>query len=136
MSPQMFPFPGGVATLLERDHLPQAQAWRHAFRAQCKDYRYYAVVDQTLANDFQHYYLMLRDSAGLVRGIQPFFLVRQNLVEGIPGAARKFVEWLRKRFPKLLTMRVLMVGCAAGDGHLATSDDVLWFANALHSVLH
>ncbi len=132
-----FSFDGGSASILERDELVQAEVWRNAFHRQCKDHRYYTLIEQTLANDFQHQYLMLRDASGAVRGIQPFFLVRQNLVEGVRGSARRVVEILRKKFPRLLTMRVLMVGCAAGEGHLGnvTSADALWLADALHSVL-
>ncbi len=137
MSPRTFSFAGGSATILEHDELAQAEAWPSAFRSQCKDHRYYTLIEETLANNFQHQYLMLRDAAGAIRGIQPFFLARQNLVEGIPGSARKVLETLRKKMPRLLTMRVLMVGCAAGEGHLgsATSADALWLADALHSIL-
>jgi predicted N-acyltransferase len=132
-----FSFAEGTATMVERDELGRVEAWPSAFRMQYKDHRYYAIVAETLANDFEYEYLILRDATGQIRGIQPFILLRQNLVEGIHGGARRAVESLRKKFPRLLTMRVLMVGCAAGEGHLgcANSADALWLADALHSVL-
>ena len=67
--------------------------------------------------------------------IQPVFFVQQNLVEGIP-ALRAAVEAIR-RFPRFLTMRVLMVGNAAGEGHLSACapGDEEWVANALQQVL-
>jgi predicted N-acyltransferase len=137
MSLPTFPFPGGIATVLRRGDLAKADEWRSAFRNQCKDHRYYELIEQTLANDFQYEYLLLRDAGGIVRGIQPFFFVQQNLVEGIPGGIRHFVDSVRRKFPKFLTMRVLMVGCAAGEGHIGTviSADATWLADALHAVL-
>jgi len=47
------------------------------------------------------------------------------------------VEKIRKRFPRFLTMRLLMVGNAAGEGHLSRSEpsDVAWMAEALGEVL-
>src|SRR5206468_700330 len=71
------------------------------------------------------------------RGIQPFFFVQQNLVEGIPGGPRRLVDSIRKKFPRFLTMRVLMVGCAAGEGHLGALSpaDSIWIAEALHECL-
>jgi predicted N-acyltransferase len=137
MSLPTFPFSGGTATVLRRSDLAHSDEWRTAFRDQCKDHRYYELIEQTLANDFEYEYLLLRDAAGAVRGIQPFFFVQQNLVEGIPGGIRHLVDSVRRKFPKFLTMRVLMVGCAAGEGHIGTvtSADATWLADALHAVL-
>jgi predicted N-acyltransferase len=65
------------------------------------------------------------------------FFVRQNLVEGVPGKLRSIVDFIRKVFPRFLTMHVLMVGCGAGTGDLAACDeqDEPWVANALRSTL-
>src|SRR5439155_27019134 len=73
------------------------------------------------------------DNSGNVRAIQPVFFVRQNLVEGVPGKIRSIVDFIRKIFPRFLTMRVLMVGCGAGTGDLGACDekDEPWMANAL-----
>jgi len=62
--------------------------------------------------------------------------VQQNLVEGIP-ALRQPVDKIRQRFPRFLTMRLLMVGNAAGEGHLSVCapGDEEWVANALYQVL-
>lgn len=130
-------FRGGTATLLSGEELRHYGAWNRAFARQAKDSRYYEIIAETLDNDFEHQYLLLRDEAETIRGIQPLFFVRQNLVEGIPGPARVLVESLRKKFPKFLTLRMLMVGCAAGEGHLGSLEagESRWVADALHACL-
>jgi predicted N-acyltransferase len=128
--------PGGTARLVSRSELESIPAWPESFRMQCKDHRYYEIIDRTL-DGFEHHYLVLEDAAGHVRAVQPLFFLQQNLVEGVP-ALRSVVELVRKRFPRFLTMRTMMVGCAAGEGHLAgsTPPDPAWVASALHSSLH
>ncbi len=78
-----------------------------------RTHRFYEIVADTLGSNFEHHYLALEDFAGKVRGIQPVFFVQQNLIEGIP-ALRGVVEKVRQRFPRFLTMRLLMIGNAAG----------------------
>jgi predicted N-acyltransferase len=53
------------------------------------------------------------------------------------GAFRRIVDLVRKQFPRFLTMRVLMVGCAAGAGELGVCDakDERWAAEALGATL-
>ena len=129
-------FSNGVARVLTREELKNIDAWPHAFAGKTKDHRFYEIVADTLGSNFEHHYLALEDSAGRVRGIQPVFFVQQNLVEGIP-ALRRAVEKIRQRFPRFLTMRLLMIGNAAGEGHLSgcAPEDEEWVANALYQVL-
>src|SRR5438128_7046075 len=131
------PFPQGAAKVVTLAELQDCEAWKRAFQNKCKDHRYYEIVEETLQNDFEHYYLLLEDNSGNVRAIQPVFFVRQNLVEGVPGKVRSIVDEVRKIFPRFLTMRVLMVGCAAGAGDLGVSDknDETWVAKALETEL-
>ena len=131
------PFPQGVAKVVTRAKLQNCGAWKPAFQNRCKDCRYYEIIEETLQNDFEHYYLLLEDSSGEVRAIQPVFFVRQNLVEGVPGKLRSVVDVIRRIFPRFLTMRVLMVGCAAGTGDLGACDetDGPWVASALGASL-
>src|SRR5207247_7473454 len=86
---------------------------------------------------YQILYRGIQDDSGEVRAVQPVFFVRQNLVEGVPGKIRSIVDLVRKIFPRFLTMRVLMVGCAAGAGDLGVCDekDEAWAANALQASL-
>jgi predicted N-acyltransferase len=126
------PIPHGFAKITSLADLQNCDAWPRAFLNKCKDHRYYEIVEETLEG-FEHHYLMVEDSSSHVRAVQPVFFVRQNLVEGVPGKVRSAVDVIRKIFPRFLTMRVLMVGCAAGTGDLSTCDekDEGWVANAL-----
>lgn len=130
------PFSHGVARVLSRADLRNYEPWTRAFTGKSKDHRFYEIVADTLGSKFEHHYLLLEDTSGKVRGIQPVFFVQQNLVEGIP-ALRVAVEKIRLRFPRFLTMRLLMIGNAAGEGHLSACEpaDEIWVARALHQIL-
>jgi predicted N-acyltransferase len=127
------PVPNGVARISSLAELQNCDAWKRAFQDKCKDHRYYEIVDETLEGDFEHHYLILKDNSGNVRAVQPVFFVRQNLIEGIRGKIRSVVDRVRKKLPRFLTMRVLMVGCAAAAGDLGACDkkDEAWVAAAL-----
>ena len=131
------PIPHGFAKNTSLADLQNCDAWPRAFRNECKDHRYYEIVEETLEGCFEHHYLLLEDDSGGVRAIQPVFFVRQNLVEGVPGRISSMVDRVRKIFPRFLTMRVLMVGCAAGTGDLGVCDakDEPWVAHTLQASL-
>jgi len=130
------PFRDGLGTVVNGAQLREQAAWREAFARQAKDHRFYEIVEQTLRSGFEYHYLILQDHSGEVRAVQPFFFVQQNLVEGVP-ALRLAVGLIRKTFPRFLTMRVLMVGCAAGPGHLGACrrGDEEWVVEALRQTL-
>lgn len=127
----------GVAKIVTSSELQNCDAWPCAFHNKCKDHRYYEIVGETVKGDFDYRYLLLEDHSGRVQAIQPVFFVRQNLVEGVPGKVGLIVDRVRKFFPRFLTMRVLMVGCAAGTGDLGACDakDEPWVANTLQASL-
>ena len=131
------PTPHCAAKMVTRFELRNCEAWQRAFHNKCKDHRYYEIVDETVNGAFEHNYLLLEDDSGNARAIQPVFFVRQNLVEGVPGKISSIVDRVRKIFPHFLTMRVLMVGCAAGTGDLDACDtkDESWAANTLQTSL-
>src|SRR5947207_8568919 len=130
------PFPRGLARVLSRAELEHCEEWKRAFAGKCKDHRFYEIVEQTLDSKFEHSYLLLEDQSGKVRAIQPLFFVQQNLVEGMP-ALRGAMDMIRRHFPHFLTMRTLMIGNAAGEGHLGVCapDDEDWVADALRATL-
>jgi Acetyltransferase (GNAT) domain len=130
-------FPQGAVKVVNRAELQNCPAWKRALQNRCKDHRYYEIVEETLGGGFEHRYLVIQDESGNARAIQPVFFVRQNLVEGVPGKISSVVGLVRRVFPRCLTMRVLMVGCAAGTGDLGSCDanDEAWVANALQASL-
>src|SRR5213075_859537 len=118
------------------EDLREIEPWQRAFLGQSKDHRFYEITNETLGPNFEHHYLVIEDRTGAVRGIQPVFFLQQNLVEGIP-AIRPVVEKVREKFPRFLTMRLLMVGNVAGEGHLSGSSeaDEQFVAEALREIL-
>jgi hypothetical protein len=96
--------------------------WTSTFTDQRKDYRYYEILDDTLQGHFDHRYFAIVDSRGRIQAIQPFFLVDQDILEGL-GAERVYLISLVRRFyPRFLKLRALMVGCSAGEAHLAATE--------------
>jgi predicted N-acyltransferase len=129
-------FSDGAAKILKLPDLPSSACWKSGFVGRCKDHRYYEIVDRALANEFEYRYLLLEDQSGKACGVQPVFFARQDLLEGVPKV-RAIVDRVRKKFPRFLTMRVLMVGCAAGPGELGAcdSEDELWVGRVLGEIL-
>ena len=127
----------GVAKIVTRSELVHHEAWQRAFHNKCQDHRYYEIVEETVEGGFEHRYLLLEDDSNKTRAIQPVFFVRQNLVEALPAKISSMVDRVRKVFPRFLTMRVLMVGCAAGTGDLSAGEekDETWLANELRANL-
>ena len=113
------PFSVAIAT---RSKLAGCDIWRAAFSDQRKDHRYYEIVEDTLENDFAYRYFAITDAAGSVRAVQPFFLLDQDILEGLGPAALRWAARVRRFHPQFLKLRTLMVGCAAGEGHLAETD--------------
>jgi len=129
--------PNGFATVVTLADLQDCPAWREAFRDKCKDHRFYELTGETLTDNFDYFFLLLQDSERRIRAIQPLFFVRQNLTDGIAGPVRASIDHIRRKFPRFLTLKTLMVGCTAGEGHLGACrpEDARWVAEALHACL-
>ena len=130
-------FAGGCATIVTLAELRESAPWREAFHDKLKDHRFYELISTTLTADFEYFFLVLEDDDRVVRAIQPVFFVHQNLIEGLTGPARETVDRIQKKFPRFLTLKTLMVGCSAGQGHLGACrpEDAAWVAKALHHSL-
>lgn len=108
------------------------------FANHCLDHRYYHVVAEGLRGDFGLQCFVFHDAAGTLRGVQPFFVINQDILAGTQGLPARTAQFIRQRFPRFLTLRTLMVGNPAGPGHLGASspEDRTWMGAALHEVLH
>jgi len=129
----------GRAVVANRVSQADAETWAAGLRHQANDHRYYELTHDALGDQFEHYYLLLQDHSGTTRAIQPFLIVNQDLVTGMPPAIRRVMDRIRLRFPSTLVMRMLMVGCSAGEGHLVrdrATGGVEWVARALSESLH
>jgi hypothetical protein len=102
--------------------------WQSAFAQERKDHRYYELLEDTLKDGFTYGYLIVEDDRA-VRAVQPYFLVDQDLLAGMSGALTKIVAVLRRLSERFMRARTLMVGCAAGEGHL-DGDEAGNFATA------
>ena len=127
----------GRAIVANRIPLAEADTWAQGLGHVANDHRYYELTHEALNHQFEHYYLILQDRSGTTRAIQPFLIVDQDLATGLPGPVRRALQQVREKFPRTLNMRMLMVGCSAGEGHLvrdALGDDG-WVARALGAAL-
>lgn len=120
---ESIPTPNGTVHVADRKQVEACPAWTNALGHTRKDHRYYAIVEDTILQGFEYRYFIIENSAGEVLAIQPFFIHAQDLLTGVQGGAKNFVARIRKIFPRFLTMRTLMVGCAAGEGHLDTANE-------------
>ena len=98
-------------------------AWQSTFSGTAKDFRYYELCETTLRQpNFDYRYLLLTDRAGKARALQPLFFTDQDLTAGLGERPRQLVASVRGKFPRFATMKMLMVGCTAGEGHLGVAD--------------
>jgi hypothetical protein len=98
--------------------------WSRALADERKDHRYYEIVEETIRQGFDYRYFAMRDACGEVRAVAPFFVLDQDLCAGMGGAVRNIVAGVRRLWPRFMTARTLMIGCAAGEGHLDGADEV------------
>jgi hypothetical protein len=114
------------------------EVWVAGFAGYPVDHRYYEIVHESLRDQFAHYYLLLKDGGGTTRAIQPFLIVSQDLATGTPSVIRNLLATIRRRFPGFLKLRMLMVGCSAGEGDIVLekqSREIAWTVDALRESL-
>jgi hypothetical protein len=113
--------PGRTIRIASRAEISALPQWQSAFAQERKDHRFYELIEDTLKDGFTYGYLIVENDRA-VRAIQPYFLVDQDLLAGMSGAVTKIVGALRRLWPRFMRARTLMVGCAAGEGHLDGDD--------------
>src|SRR3979411_423112 len=108
--------------VVSRAELSGCAPWKSTFADQRKDHRYYEILDDTLQDNFEYRYFAIVDNNGHVRAVQPFFLVDQDILEGLGAERIHWISLVRRFYPRFLKLRALMVGCSAGEAHLAVTD--------------
>ena len=124
----------GSATVADAIPPEDYKIWVAGFEGYPVDHRYYELVHESLKDQFAHYYLLLKDAGGVTRAIQPFLIVTQDLATGTPAVIRNLLARIRRHFPGFLKLRMLMVGCSAGEGDIVLekqSRDIAWTVDAL-----
>ena len=106
---------------------------RAALARRHKDFRYYELLEETLSEQFDYRYFVLHDAASGEWAVQPLFFVNQDLLGGLPKAVRSLFAPIRKLWPRFLTLRMMMIGCAAGEGELDHAGP--WLAEALREAI-
>ena len=119
---------GRTIRIASRNEISGASHWRTAFAHERKDHRFYELLEDTLMDGFKYGYLIIEDNRTIC-AIQPYFLIDQDLLAGVSGRVRKFIARIRRHWSRFMYARTLMVGCAAGEGHL-DGDEPSQFANA------
>src|SRR6202521_1565469 len=109
-------------SVVSRAELSECAPWTSTFADQRKDYRYYEILDDTLRGNFEYRYFAIVDSNGHVRAIQPFFLVDQDILEGLGAEEIYWISLIRRFYPRFLKLRALMVGCTAGEAPLSATE--------------
>ena len=59
----------GRAVVSNRIPAGEAETWARGLRHVANDHRYYELTHESLAHQFEHYYLLLQDRSGATRGI-------------------------------------------------------------------
>ena len=111
--------------IVTRSELKSVRAWTKAFANQRKDHRYFEIVEDTIQQGFEHKYFTITDTRGHTCAVQPFFLLDQDMLAGTPRIIKTAAGAVRRHWPRFMLARTLMVGCAAGEGHLDRPDERL-----------
>jgi hypothetical protein len=116
--------------VLRRTELMRCGFWKTAFARQRKDRRFYELVEDTIHQGFDYRYFAVVDENGEVRAVQPFLIVDQDLLAGLAQRIATLAGLVRRVWPRFLRLSTLMVGCAAGEGHLDGLDEATQHAIA------
>jgi predicted N-acyltransferase len=120
----------GLVDVISRHQVRHCLHWQRAFASQHKDHRYYDVVNDTIHSEFNYLYFAIRNSRGEVRAIQPFFILDQDIMGGVRPYFGGLIDVIRRKWPRFMYMKTMMVGCVAGEAHLDDGDESIRAANA------
>jgi Domain of unknown function (DUF4118)/Acetyltransferase (GNAT) domain len=113
----------GSVEVVSRLEAMQCRHWSNAFGSEAKDRRYYELVEDTIHAEFDYRYFIVRDWKGEICAIQPFFVLDLDLLVGAKPRFGRLTDFIRRLWPRFMRTRTLMVGCAAGEGHLDGQDE-------------
>jgi hypothetical protein len=115
--------PRGGVEVASRIRAMECERWAKAFATEAKDRRYYELVEDTIHEEFDYRYFIVRDETDAICAIQPFFVLDLDLLIGTRPQFGWLTSFIRRLWPRFMRARTLMVGCAAGEGHLDGKDE-------------
>jgi hypothetical protein len=113
-----------VGRLAPLDEVRQLAIWHSGLAHLAKDHRWYEIIGETMP-EFDCRAFVVEDERGSVIAAQPVFFAEQDLVVTAPLAVRRTVRVLRRVSPRMLKLKLMMIGSAAGEGHLVLPDHAL-----------
>jgi hypothetical protein len=116
--------------MISRRELQRCPQWQGAFASQHKDRRYYEIVEDTIHPEFHYWYFAIRDCGGEIRAIQPLFILDQDILASVRVYCGGLIDAIRRRWPRFMVMKTMMIGCVAGEAHLDDGSDLMRAANA------
>ena len=116
--------------VVSRHEVIQFTHWSIALGSEAKDRRYYELVEDTIHEEFDYRYFVIRDRNGEICGIQPFFTLDLDLLVGAKPRIGRLTGLIRRIWPGFMRARTLMVGCAAGEGRLDGKNEFVKWSNA------
>jgi hypothetical protein len=115
----------GSVEVVSRAQAVECMHWSDAFDSEAKDRRYYELVEDTIHEEFDYRYFVVRNSNDEICAIQPFFILDLDLLVGAKPRIGRLTNVIRRVWPGFMRARTLMVGCAAGEGHLDGEDELV-----------
>ena len=116
--------PNGSVEVVSRSEAMRYERWANTLNSEAKDRRYYELVEDTIHEEFDYRYFIVRDQTGEICAIQPFFVLDLDLLTGAKPLFGRLTDFIRRLWPGFMRARTLMVGCAAGEGHLDGKDEL------------
>jgi hypothetical protein len=116
--------PNGSVEVVARSEAMRCRRWTNVLGSEAKDRRYYELVEDTIHEEFDYRYFVVRDQTGEICAIQPFFVLDLDLLTGAKPVFGRLTNFIRRLWPGFMRARTLMVGCAAGEGHLDGKDEL------------
>src|ERR1700683_1846927 len=110
--------PNGSVEVVSLSEAMQCEGWANTLGSEAKDRRYYELIEDTIHEEFDYRYFVVRDAAGEICAVQPCFVLDQDLLVGAKPRVGLLTDLIRRAWPRFMRARTLMVGCAAGEGHI------------------
>src|SRR5271165_6273111 len=105
----------GEVEIVGGEEVRKLPRWAQAFQGRRKDSQYFEIVEETICPEFEYGYFLVKDGAQRLIAIQPFFVLDQDLLAGVPERWLRIPRLIRRYWPGFLKLRTLMAGCAAGE---------------------